>query len=136
MRKEKLSISLSPEIKKKATLDSVRLGFTSKSLYLSELIQKGLPVSESLDIRLQLIEQKIDMLPGNILTMLKNFSHEIDASLSDINRRTHVTFKIVSFILARTFLIKDGAISDDEVKRTNSFVENEINTFKKMSGKK
>lgn len=134
MSKENLTITISPEIKQKLTIDSVRLGFTSKSLYLSELVRKGLPVSESLDIRLQLIEQKIDMLPGNILTMLKNQSNEIGTSLKDVDRRTHLTFRIVSFILARTFLMAKGTISEDDIKRANTFIENELNAFKKISG--
>jgi hypothetical protein len=136
MNKENLTITIAPGIKKKLILDSVRLGFNSKSLYLSELIKKGLPHSESLDIRLQLIEQKIDMLPGNSLSMFKNLSHEIDSALRDVNKRTYITFRIVAYILARTFLIEDATISEGEINEANKFIENEMIAFKKMSADK
>ena len=123
MKNKLFAFTLKETLRQKLVSDSQNLGFPSISAYINELIRTGLPVSESLDLRLQLIEKKIDTL-----------FHDIRTLKGDVNRRTFITFRLTSYILARSFFIKQGDASEDDIKEANKIIEHEMSMFKKRSG--
>jgi hypothetical protein len=132
MHKEKITISIEPEVKKKLILDFVRLGYSSKSSYINELIKRGLPVSESLDIRLQLIEKKVDTYTKNLeMQNKKTFS-----LLKDVFKRVHISTKVVFHILTRTFFIKSGQVPGDDISDANELIEEEVKEYEEQYERK
>ena len=129
---EVYTYNISEELKKKFISDSARHNFPSLTAYLKELIERGLPLSKSLEKRLQFIEEKVE-------TNAENLEIENQKTLSllkEVYKRVYVNSKIVSFILARTFFIKPGKISDNDFDDAKYFIENELALFeKKFEGK-
>ncbi len=128
--KKMTSFSLSEHHKNKLFADAKNFGFPSATAYFVELIEKGFTLPDSLNLRLQLLEKKIDTLSANSMT---HHDKSFDL-LKDMLKRIYVNYKIVFYILSRTFLINPGQISQDEVDSVNEFVEMEVHKAEKKFG--
>jgi hypothetical protein len=117
----RFTFTLKNELRKKLYLDSSLLGFTSITDYLNELVERGLPASESVGKRLQTIEKKQDELSAIL-------SEEINV----LHKRLYLTYRIATYTLMRSFYIKAGEISESDADEVNSFIDNEIEKIKEM----
>ncbi|MCK4766581.1 MAG: hypothetical protein KAW12_30590 [Candidatus Aminicenantes bacterium] len=130
MRKESFHLKLPQVLKDKLIRDSASYKFSTPTAYLHELIKKGLPLTGNLDIRLQLIEKKLDSLTDNVFAHNKRTS----SFLGKIYKKLYVVYKVAAYILARTFFIKPGNISQDDFAQTKAFIEEQVKKIEKSSG--
>ena len=124
-RNQRFEFKLTTETKKKLLRDSALNGYASPSAYLSELIEVGPPVSKNLDLRLQLIEKKVETYANNLEIQNNNI-----LSLSkDIFKRNYIVYRIAAFLLSRSFFIKPGNVSEDDISDSNRFIEEQLNLY-------
>ena len=123
MKNKRFTFTLKDSLRRKLTRDTMFLEFPSISAYLNELIEKGLPASKSLDSRLQEVEKKLETLSDSLLNELK-----------DLHKRVYITYRIVSYSLARSYFIKPGSISENDMEDANAFIESEVKNMEKKFG--
>lgn len=122
MKKVTFSFTLTPKQKDKLIIDAIKLGYHSISGYLCRLIENGLPISKPIDLRLQLIEKKLDSL-----TDTSNYQDKRKESiLTTMFKKIALVYKIAAHALARTYYIKPGNISQEDFERTKSYIDEQI----------
>ena len=123
MKEKKLfNFQLTERQKAKLLSDASRNGFPTASSYLLKLIEIGLPLPESLDLRLQLIEKKIDDLTDNVTAL-----HDRDFTLlKKIFKRVSIVYRVAAYSLARLFYIESGDVSQENVEDANVIIRDEI----------
>ena len=123
MSKVLLQFRIHDELKNKLLADSIKNNFPSMTAYLEKLIKIGLPFSDSLETRLQFIEKKVDTNAKNLEMQIK----KLFSLLEKINKRLLLIYRINSQILARTFYIKPGNITEHDIEESNRLIEHEVN---------
>ena len=128
MKKDKrFEFKLTADMKRKLIRDSVLSGYLTPSAYLTKLIEMGPPVGDSFEVRLQLIEEKIDMLSKDN-TYINN---KILSIVQSIFKRNYIVYRIVSFLLARSFFSNPGRISEEDISSSDAFIRKELKQFEK-----
>ena len=122
---QRFEFKLTSETKKKLLRDSALNGYFSPSAYLAKLIDIGPPVSEDLDIRLQLIEKKVEVYGNNLEIQNK----KIVSLTQDIFKRNYIIYRIVAFLLSRSFFIKRGKVSEEDIDDSNRFIEEQLDNY-------
>ena len=123
MNKVLLQFRITDELKSKLIEDSIKNNFPSMTAYLEKLINIGLPFSDSLETRLQFIEKKVDTNAKNLEIQIK----KLFSLLEKLNKRLLLIYRIISQILARTFYIKSGHITESDIEASNRLIEQEVN---------
>ncbi|MCK4762751.1 MAG: hypothetical protein KAW12_11195 [Candidatus Aminicenantes bacterium] len=129
MKKITFSFTLTPKQKDKLILDSIKLGYGSISAYLCRLIESGLNPDESIDLRLKLIEKKLDSLTDNVYADNKRKYSLLDTLFKKIS----IVYKIAAHILARTYLIEPGNITQDDYDRTKAYIDEQVRRIENSS---
>jgi hypothetical protein len=132
MTKIRFSLNLDAQQKEKLYRDAGKNGFSSPTSYLIDFIEKGgSSVSDSLELRLQLIEKKVEVYSSN-----QEMQHKkLFTLLERAYKRIYVAYRLVSYILGRSFYIKPGNISMQDLEETNRIIDKEIDHVRKMSEK-
>jgi phosphorylcholine metabolism protein LicD len=122
MKNDSFHLRLSTALKAKLIRDSALSGFATPTAYLQELIDRGLPLSKSIDMRLQEFEKNLD-------TELDNLSNKV----KDMHKQIYLVYKVAARVLVRSFYIKPGSASENDLAETNSILESDfINVEKKF----
>jgi hypothetical protein len=133
MKDKKLfNFLLTDEQKSKLFSDASRNGFPTTSSYLIKLIEIGLPLPESLDLRMKLIDKKIDCLTDNVTA----FHNRNFTLLEKIFKRIQIVYRVVAYSLARLFHMKSDPVSQDNLDDANAIIQHELDRIeKKYEGK-
>ena len=91
-------------IKPRFFLDSTLYGFATPTAYLRELIERGLPVSKSIETRLKAIEDKQD-----------EFAGEMAKEVLTLQKRLYVTYRLAEKTLIHAVYMKPGPVTDEAV---------------------
>ena len=128
MKEKKLfNFLLTDQQKSKMLSDASRNGFPTASSYLVRLIEIGLPLPESLDLRMKFIEKKIDCLTDNVTS----FHNRNFALLEKIFTRIQIVYRVVGYTLARLFYLKSGPVSPDDIEDANVIIKREVEEIEK-----
>jgi hypothetical protein len=127
MKKVLVQFKISEEEKRKLIYDSVKNNFPSMTAYFKKLIETGLPVEENLDIRLQLIDKKVETNAANAEIQTK----KIMSFVKDIFKRNFIVYRIVYFLLSRSFFIKPGEISEEDTANSKAYIEEQLRLYEK-----
>ena len=130
MKNKSFTFTLRNSLRNKLINDTINNGFSSISAYINELIKKGLPVDEPIDLRLKLVEKKLDSLTDNVFAHNKRTY----SLLEKLFKKFAVVYKIAAHILARTFFIKPGNISQDDFVQTKAFIEEQVKRIEESNG--
>ena len=122
-----VQFKISEEEKRKLIYDSVKNNFPSMTAYFKKLIETGLPVEENLDIRLQLIDKKVETNAANAEIQIK----KIMSFVKDIFKRNFIVYRIVYFLLSRSFFIKPGEISEEDTANSKAYIEEQLRLYEK-----
>ena len=95
--------------------------------YFKKLIETGLPVEENLDIRLQLIDKKVETNAANAEIQIK----KLLSMAKDIFKRNFIVYRIVYFLLSRSFFIKPGEISEEDTANSKAYIEEQLRLYEK-----
>lgn len=120
MKNDSFHLRLSTALKAKLVRDSALCGFTTPTKYLKELIERGLPVSKSIDKRLEDFEKNLD-------TELDNLSGEV----KDMHKLIYLTYRVAARVLIRSFYIKRGESSDNDLEEARSIIDGEVINMEK-----
>jgi hypothetical protein len=122
MKNKRFTFTLENSLKEKLVHDYLKSKFPSISAYLNELIKRGLPTSEPLDLWMKLIDKKIDCLTDNVTAFhTRNFT-----LLEKIFKRIHIVYRVVGYALARLFYLKSGPVSPDDIEDANVIIKREV----------
>ncbi len=127
MKKVLVQFKISEEEKRKLIYDSVKNNFPSMTAYFKKLIETGLPVEENLDIRLQLIDKKVETNAANAEIQIK----KLLSMAKDIFKRNFIVYRIVYFLLSRSFFIKPGEISEEDTANSKAYIEEQLRLYEK-----
>lgn len=127
MKKVLVQFKISEEEKRKLIYDSVKNNFPSMTAYFKKLIETGLPVEENLDIRLQLIDKKVETNAANAEIQIK----KLLSMVKDIFKRNFIVYRIVYFLLSRSFFIKPGEISEEDTANSKAYIEEQLRLYEK-----
>jgi len=122
MKNKRFVFTLENSLKEKLVHDSLKSNFPSVSAYLAELIKRGLPTSEPMDVWMRYIDQKIDCLGENITTVQNHHT----TLLWKIFKRVYVNYKLAGYILARLFHQTPGFIPQDSKDAANKLIKSEL----------
>jgi len=122
-----VQFKISEEEKRKLIYDSVKNNFPSMTAYFKKLIETGLPVEENLDIRLQLIDKKVETNAANAEIQIK----KIMSFVKDIFKRNFIVYRIVYFLLSRSFFIKPGETSEEDTANSKAYIEEQLRLYEK-----
>jgi len=118
MKNERITIRLSAELKEKLSENALKNGFPSATAYLVSLIEKGSSRPDNLDAKLQAIEKKIDAIADQQV--------KSPFSLEKIFKHAYMCFRLISYILTRTFYIKPGKVSEENMEISHAYIDREV----------
>ena len=122
MKNKRFTFTLENRLREKLVRDSLKSNYSSISAYLNELIKRGLPTVEPMDIWMKYIDKKIDHLSDNITA-----SHNQNTTLlGKIFKRVFVVYRLAGYILARQFHQKSGFVSQQNKDAANKIIKFEI----------
>ena len=113
--KTTFNFSLPNDLKTKLLRDSALYGFATPTAYLRELIERGLPVSKSIETRLKAIEEKQG-----------EFAGEMAKEVLNVHKRLYVTYRIAEKILTHAVYIKPGPVKEEAEDEANAMIDEEI----------
>jgi primase-polymerase (primpol)-like protein len=122
MKNKRFTFTLENSLKEKLVHDSLKSKYSSISAYLNELIKRGLPSVEPMDVWMKYIDKKIDCLSDNITA----FHNHHTTLLGKIFKRVYVNYRLAGYILARLFHHKSGLISQENKDAANKIIEVEL----------
>ena len=122
MKNKRFTFTLKNSLKEKLVHDSLKSEFPSISAYLNELIRRGLPSVEPMDIWMKYIDKKIDCLTDNITA----FQNHHTSLLGKIFKRVYVNYKLAGYVLARLFHQTPGFIPQDSKDAANKIIKSEL----------
>jgi len=122
MKNKKFTFTLENSLKEKLVHDSLKSEYPLISAYLNELIKRGLPTSEPMDIWMKYIDKKIDSLSDNITA----FQNRNTTLFGKIFKRVFVIYRLAGYILARQFHQTPGFISQDSKDAANKIIRGEL----------
>lgn len=120
MKKTTFNLLLPKELKAKLIRDSALNGFASPTAYLKELIKRGLSLSKPIDMKFEEFEKNLD-------TELDNLSKEVKG----MHKLIYLTYKVAVRVLIRSFYIKRGESSDNDLEEARSIIDGEVINMEK-----
>ena len=117
MKKKKttFNFSLPNDLKTKLLRDSALYGFTTPTAYLRELIERGLPVSKSIETRLKTIEEKQG-----------EFAGEMAKEVLTSHKRLYVTYRLAEKILTHAVNMQSGPVTEEAEDEAKAIIDEEI----------
>jgi len=119
--KTTFNFSLPNDLKTKLLRDSALYGFATPTAYLRELIERGLPVSKSIETRLKAIEDKQD-----------EFAGEISKKVLNLRKRLFVTYNLVAKNLIHAVYMEPGPVTEEAVAEAKELIDQEIENMREV----
>ena len=108
-------LRLPKALKAKLLRDSALYGFATPTAYLRELIERGLPVSKSIETRLKAIEDTQD-----------EFASEMAKEVLTLHKRLYVTYRLSEKILTHAVYIESGPVTEEAEGEAKAIIDEEI----------
>jgi len=118
-KRQNFTFRMPPMLKEKLYSDCRRYNFPTPSAYLCELVKRGINLTEPIDLKLKVIDQKIETLTS----FIKANDQGILPRMMFLIKRVMVIYKIVANSLARNISMAGNEIPEESIMQTNSIIE-------------